>query len=175
MSNVIWYGNKWSRVYWLSLQLNIWIKNSINGNSSSSSTSNVLSYCLNSLNLPGNSPYWSCFFDWINFISPSLLNSNYNWQYETSKPKETRKVIFELLFTLYFTKLFNAVSTIFKQAIYFWDPSSIFLSLALLLFKRKLLVNISRQNHASFITFTNNQQKFHSHTTWVLHMLWIHL
>ena len=69
----------------------------------------------------------SLFFDWNYLISSSFI-FNYSWWYKIQEPREPCKVNLELQFTVYLTKFFNAVCTIFKQASCTCVPSSLFCS-----------------------------------------------
>ena len=88
-------ANKLSRLYWL----NICIDNSSSKGSSNSSTCNLLSSrtVLIWLAVVTSEVFlFTCLHDLIS----SLFVLNYSWRYKIQKPRETRKVMLKLQFTL---------------------------------------------------------------------------
>lgn len=116
LRDLFWQGNKWPRLFRLNLMLNICIDNSGSRMASNSSNCNLLFSGWNGINLNWNSHLSSLFFD-RNDLILSLFIFHYSWWYKIQKSRETHKVVPERQFTLYFTKLFYAASTIFRQAV----------------------------------------------------------
>ena len=91
--------NKWFRLYWSKLRLKIFIDNSSSKGNSNSSTCNLLSSrtVLIWLEIVTSQAFlFNCLHDLI----WSLFILNYCWRYKIQEPRETRKVMLKLQFTL---------------------------------------------------------------------------